>query len=294
MSCRCNPSPVMRDRNKFKVKFRKLEKRGELRNGTTKAKTAKSKRMARARAQSNILPMIEVPKAVEAKHQPRNYFKDAPELHFRYRYLCVVDFEATCVEEGFNVIAHEIIEFPVVVIDLFDNGKTVHEFHSYVRPTERPRLTEFCTRLTGIKQETVDAAPTLPEVLADFEEWRISKGLEYNQTHRNFMFVTDGSTDLNGFLDGECRRKSIDKHSYFDDWIDIKNAFVLFYNKKKPRSMKYMLRALDKTFIGRPHSGIDDARNIARIAVEMAKEGEVFIPNERIYHESAKPVVATH
>lgn len=29
---------------------------------------------------------------------------------------------------------------------------TVDTFHSYVRPTWRPKLSEFCTNLTGIQQ----------------------------------------------------------------------------------------------------------------------------------------------
>ena len=39
-----------------------------------------------------------------------------------------------------------------------------HEFHSYVRPSINTTLTPFCTKLTGITQDTVDAAPSLDEV----------------------------------------------------------------------------------------------------------------------------------
>ena len=37
-----------------------------------------------------------------------------------------------------------------------------------MRPTERAQLSEFCTKLTGINQTTVDAAPPLADVLASF------------------------------------------------------------------------------------------------------------------------------
>ena len=67
-----------------------------------------------------------------------------------YDYFLVLDFEATCDEQrGFN--PPEIIEFPTVIL----NTKTLQpegEFHHYVKPTVNPKLTAFCTELTGIQQ----------------------------------------------------------------------------------------------------------------------------------------------
>jgi ERI1 exoribonuclease 3 len=70
----------------------------------------------------------------------------------KLRYLLVLDFEATCGEEGgFPQDQMEIIEFPTIVYDL-QVKKEVGRFHEYVRPVIRPQLTEFCTGLTGITQ----------------------------------------------------------------------------------------------------------------------------------------------
>ncbi|KAG0282733.1 hypothetical protein BGZ96_000180 [Linnemannia gamsii] len=94
----------------------------------------------------------------------------------RYDYYLCFDVEATC-ELGFRFeFPSEVIEFPIVLLD----GSTleiVDEFHSYVRPTHRPILGDFCKELTGISQETVDNAPTFVEVLALFEEWLTSHGI---------------------------------------------------------------------------------------------------------------------
>ena len=68
-----------------------------------------------------------------------------------YDYLAVIDFEATCQENNTADYKHEIIEFPIVLVDTAQR-KIVDEFHSYVRPVLNPRLTEFCTTLTGITQ----------------------------------------------------------------------------------------------------------------------------------------------
>ena len=35
-----------------------------------------------------------------------------------YDYVCVIDFEATCVESVQNDFPHEIIEFPIVLINM--------------------------------------------------------------------------------------------------------------------------------------------------------------------------------
>lgn len=62
----------------------------------------------------------------------------------------MLDFEATCEENDRSFIS-EVIEFPVVVVD----GKTntvSFEFHRYVKPEKNPKLTSFCTGLTGIQQ----------------------------------------------------------------------------------------------------------------------------------------------
>jgi len=36
----------------------------------------------------------------------------------KYDYVCVIDFEATCVESVQNEYPHEIIEFPIVLINM--------------------------------------------------------------------------------------------------------------------------------------------------------------------------------
>lgn len=69
----------------------------------------------------------------------------------KLRYLLVLDFEATCDESGFPRDQMEVIELPTLVYDLHEE-KEVGRFHEYVKPVIRPRLTKFCTELTGITQ----------------------------------------------------------------------------------------------------------------------------------------------
>ncbi|KAF9571271.1 hypothetical protein EC968_000767 [Mortierella alpina] len=91
-------------------------------------------------------------------------------INSRYDYYLCFDVEATC-EKGYSFeFPNEVIEFPVVLLD-GSTFEVVDEFHSYVRPTNRPVLSEFCMELTGITQQTIDEAPTFTEVLSLFEDW---------------------------------------------------------------------------------------------------------------------------
>jgi len=199
-----------------------------------------------------------------------------------FRYLCVLDVEATCERNSKNYV-HEIIEFPVVVVDLHENV-VVGEFHTYVRPTVNATLSAFCTQLTGITQERIENAPTLDQVLESFEAWRVEQKLVHSPGFvgpEDFAFAADGPWDLRFFLHAECVRKGIPKQPYFDKWVNIKTLFADFYRTRSCKIHK-MLEIQNMRFEGRLHSGIDDTRNIARIAVRMAEDGCSFYLNEAL------------
>lgn len=215
-----------------------------------------------------------------AEKQPRlitQRFSESP-----FRYACVCDVEATCEAKNNKNYGHEIIEFPVVLVDLEDHA-IVDQFHTYVRPTVNAELSDFCKNLTGISQTMVDSAPTLEEALEKFDAWRKEKGLVWEQDGRqDFAFACDGPYDMKFFLGGECRRKNIDKPSYYDRWVNVKTLFTNQYTVAHG-NINHMLAHLGMEFEGRPHSGIDDTRNIARIVVQMRKDGAEFYRNEGVY-----------
>ena len=67
----------------------------------------------------------------------------------------------------------------------------VDEYRRYVRPTWKPQLSEFCTELTGITQETVDSAETFKQVLQDFEA-TFCKQHSLFTPENSTVWVTDG------------------------------------------------------------------------------------------------------
>lgn len=86
----------------------------------------------------------------------------------------VLDFEATC-QRGSRLSPQEVIELPSVAVDA-RTGAVLSEFRTYVRPLHHPRLTKFCTELTGIEQPTVDAAPAWHEACASWAAWVAEQG----------------------------------------------------------------------------------------------------------------------
>jgi hypothetical protein len=67
--------------------------------------------------------------------------------------------------------------------------------------------------------------------------------------------------------------------TYLRRWCNIKRLFGHHYGVKRPASgMVGMLNFLGLPLVGRHHSDIDDARNIARVAQGMLEDGCRFVP----------------
>jgi inhibitor of KinA sporulation pathway (predicted exonuclease) len=186
------------------------------------------------------------------------------------RYICVLDFEETCWEDPkIDKSKIEIIEFPSILYKLENNKlEKISEFHEYVKPVINPTLSEFCIKLTGIKQETVDKADVFSAVFNRHHKWL--KELVPNMNELSFL--TCGAWDLNTQLPRELINKKIktkDAYSYF---INIKDEYEYFY-KTKAFGMDKMLQNLGLTLDGKHHSGIDDTRNISKILIKMVSDG---------------------
>jgi len=227
-----------------------------------------------------------------------------------YDAFLILDVEATCSEgTGFHWPS-EIIEWPVCLMrwkhkstsgsEKASQLEVVDEFRSFVKPTWAPKLSLFCTELTGIIQAQVDSAPPFPSVLASFSKFLAKNGLIDPVTGERlvrFCWCTDGPFDIQNFVVKQCFISKITMPDWLKgDVIDVRKE-VIFWSegrpsgfhrtpKRKPgerrRSMgiPHQLDALGlNAFEGRQHSGIDDCRNIARIVSELARRGVPLTPN---------------
>ncbi|XP_072847967.2 3'-5' exoribonuclease 1 isoform X1 [Pogona vitticeps] len=221
------------------------------------------------------------------KKRLKNYYKKEKLMQKQptnannyYDYICVIDFEATCEEGNQLELTHEIIEFPIVLL----NTRTLEiedTFQQYVKPEINPRLSDFCINLTGISQDLVDKADEFPKVLQCVVDWMKQKELG---SKYSYCILTDGSWDMSKFLNIQCRVSRLKYPSFAKKWINIRKSYGNFY--KVPRNqtkLSTMLEKLGMDYDGRPHSGLDDSKNIARIAIRMLQDGCELRVNEKLY-----------
>ena len=167
--------------------------------------------------------------------------------------LIVVDLEATCWENQRDYQRMEIIEIGAVVLE-GPEGQVLDEFSAFVRPTAEPVLSDFCKRLTTIRQKDVDSAPAFPEVFSRFLEW-IGQ-----QPH---TWGSWGDYDKTQFrVDAE--RHAIDLPIEFESHLNLKKAFAKAFSIK-PCGMARALSLAGVPLEGTHHRGIDDAKNIAKL-----------------------------
>lgn len=160
-------------------------------------------------------------------------------------------------------------------------------FRRICRPTIKPKLSQFCSELTGVTQKDVDAAEPFSAVLEQFEKWLREHKLG---SEREFAIVTDGPCDMCRFLFVQCLLSNVDYPGWAEEWVNLRKVFRKFYDVRKS-FLRQMLNHLRMDFQGRPHCGIDDATNIARVLVRVICDGAVLLPNERILAESMREKV---
>ncbi|KAF5280615.1 hypothetical protein FQA39_LY05263 [Lamprigera yunnana] len=196
-----------------------------------------------------------------------------------FDYLIVLDFESTCWDvKDYKKSPPEIIEFSAVLYSINDNNIIKH-FQQYVMPIEVPKLSDFCTNLTGITQKQVDDGVPLGTCLMLFMNWVKKQTNDFRLTFNgptshsiNAALVTWSDWDLKICLKNECKRKRINKPELFNTWMDLKAVYMKHYNRR-PKGLNGALTEVGLKFIGREHSGLDDAINTALLAGKMIKDG---------------------
>ncbi|KAF9050713.1 hypothetical protein BDZ89DRAFT_589323 [Hymenopellis radicata] len=217
-----------------------------------------------------------------------------------YDVLLVVDFEGTCTETSGFDYPNEIIEFPIVMLkwENKEEGKLVvhDEFRTVVRPTWKPNLSQFCTRLTGITQKEVDKAPPFAVALGLAQAFLVRNGVidHAGEDTSQFCWCTDGPWDLRELLLKQCfiskippppwmiKRKFINTRSLVRNLLSREAKVNPKATGIPSMTVQQQLEALRIPLKGRLHSGIDDSRNISRIVQELARRGISLKSNNRV------------
>ncbi|KAI6109877.1 ribonuclease H-like domain-containing protein [Pisolithus sp. B1] len=230
-----------------------------------------------------------------------------------YDAFLVLDVEATCLQGAGFDWPNEIIEWPVCLLRWKDRSskgmasqlEVVDEFRSFVKPTWRPQLSNFCTELTGITQTQVNLAPTFPMVLKMFARFLAQHGLidpKNGRVLQRICWCSDGPFDIRDFVVKQCfiskipmplwlRGDVLDVRRLVSGWVATHDPFdgqqartrLTTAHHFRSLNIPHQLRVLGLgQFQGREHCGMDDTRNIARVLVELARRGIRLVPNTPI------------
>ena len=181
--------------------------------------------------------------------------------------LVVVDLEADQRVEGDRRIG-QTIEIGAVI--LRPGAVIATEHHSFVRTTWgelSPFIRDFC----GYDAEAaaaIESAPAFPEALDRFLAWALAEP--------GGVFASWGDYDRKQIL-RDCDRHGIEPHPWLLTHVNLKARHGAFH-RRKPCGMAAALERMGVPLQGRHHRALDDARNIARIAEDLARRGADLTP----------------
>ena len=173
----------------------------------------------------------------------------------------VLDLEATCwmgrPPKGIN----EIIEIGAVKINQY--GEVLSQFSKLVKPVVNPRISGFCSKLTGIKQKQLNLADPFVKVIVEFKDW-------VDETNEEYVLGAWGNNDQ-GFLMSDCIL-----HNFETEWlhpfIDIREQYVKFTDSIKKSNLKFIVEKEGFEFEGNEHSAYTDAYNTSKIFIKYIDE----------------------
>ncbi|MGF6332055.1 inhibitor of KinA sporulation pathway (predicted exonuclease) [Pseudomonas sp. BS3782 TE3695] len=185
-----------------------------------------------------------------------------------YHYLLCIDLEATCDEDAKpgepprQLIVQredmETIEIGLAVIDL-SSLQVVDQFQSFVRPTLHPVLTDFCRKLTTIKQSDVDAAPSYARVAQMLDA--------FLEAYPNSIWCSWGDYDYKQ-LQKDASRLHCEPMLKGMLHTNLKKWHWKVFNCRT-LGLQPAVEMLGLEWEGTYHRGIDDARNVANVAIHM-------------------------
>ncbi|TCS81045.1 3'-5' exonuclease [Tepidibacillus fermentans] len=170
----------------------------------------------------------------------------------------VFDLEFTVTKKQYMT---EIIEIGAVKIR-DDEGRleVVDLFQSFVRPQRHTTISSKTKEFTGITLDDINRAPTFPEIISEFLSWIGDD---------EYYLIAWGQDDKYQMLK-HCKHYNL---SY--DWIKNYNDFQWLITKRTSGGkhqrigLAKAMELFEIPFEGRPHRGIDDAYNTAKLFMTL-------------------------
>lgn len=183
----------------------------------------------------------------------------------RYDQIIVVDIECTCWERKTPPDQeNEIIEIGIVQL-IPKTGERLSKRSILVKP-ERSTVSAFCTQLTSLTQEQVDAGVSFAEACAILRH-------DYRAHQR--VWASYGDYDRQQF-ERQCTARGI-PYPFGASHLNVKTLYTLIRGIHHDVGMAQAMESLGLALEGRHHRGDDDAWNIAQMLYLLLLERR--IPN---------------
>jgi 3'-5' exoribonuclease 1 len=166
----------------------------------------------------------------------------------------ILDLEATCWQGNNMDRNQEIIELGAYRVNAY--REWMDDFQSFVKPVQHPRLSSYCTDLTGITQEQVNKSKSFEHIFPLFEDW-------YFAQDGPQLICTWGAKDME-LIHTECARHDVDSH-FLPSWINLKTQYAAMHRLPREVGLLKALEYTDLDFEGSHHRAKDDAYNTARL-----------------------------
>lgn len=179
----------------------------------------------------------------------------------RLDHVIVIDIESTCWEGGYPPKGeqNDIIEIGVVPLEVA-TGRRLHKRSILVRP-ERSRVSRFCTELTTLTQEQVEAGIPFKDACRILED-------EYRTPER--PWASFGDYDRRQF-EKQCRETGV-RYPFGPTHLNVKTLFALVRGLPHEVGLPQALALLGLPLEGTHHRGHDDAWNVAAVLAELLRK----------------------
>ncbi len=169
------------------------------------------------------------------------------------------------VKENGDHLSNELIEIGAVMMN--EKFEKVDTFQTYVYGIYG-NVAPIITRLTGITDENLKGAPEFDEAMTKFLEWA---------GDGDITWYSWSLSDLRQFQSESLFKKShiqeVEKMA--ENWIDFQKVYCEMIGVSKMIKLEQAVSAVDYTFKGEKHSGLDDAINTAEILI-LSKDKKKF------------------
>lgn len=178
-------------------------------------------------------------------------------MHKKFDRVLVIDVEATCWEgKKPDNQQNEIIEIGICTIDI-ETAQPAEPESIIVKP-ENSVVSEFCTKLTTITQDMVDNGISFSHACDILKQKYLSK---------QRVWTSWGNYDKNQFEE-QCKAYKVE-YPFGSNHINLKTLFSVLRKLPHEVGMAKALELLNIPLKGTHHRGVDDAKNIADIFIEL-------------------------